>query len=755
MCLLSGRHPDHGSFSPGLFGQHQSCSQPAPGLGIYHKQREISSNTDTASRVSGIRGEFQNNVSFPKPGQDKQNRQPLQRGNVCSHKFRSRSCQSNWKDVSDDTSSISSPVVLSTSSARQDSVPSGKLQLRDRCHPFQGGKERAQGLDAIFTCMERSCDSTAHTRFNHPNRCVSERLGSLPCSPTSWGPLDVTGEVEPYQLSRAASSLLCSEDAVKRSSGLACTAPDGQFYSDFVHQSHGWNTLDKSGSSCTQNLVVVSPEKYRSDCRTLAGVHERDCRQPFSGVQRSSGMAARPSDIPTGDEQTVLFPGGGFVCNPTQCATSDFRVMATRPHGLESGRSISRLGGAERLRISSLCSSTQVSEQDQRGEGHDCPHRPRLAHTDLVPQTSGDGCSKSNHFTQENRSSQVASQQNSNSSASRSDVLSRVEAFRETLHSEGISQSVSFTLLSSWRDQSKKQYDSAWNRWASWCFQRQADPVRAPVAVCLSFLQDLLDSGLLYRTLNVYRSAISSAHVFVDGVPLGQHHLVKRFFKGVLNLRPPQPRYNCTWNVATVLNYFKSLPDNRRLSIRQLTHKLTMLIALVTASRCSSLTAIDINHMSKSSDGSYMYVFWLVKPSKRVTVNKPFHNFRIARFQANRNLCPVRTLQEYLNRTSHLRDNADSSMTQLLLSYSKPYHPVVSSTVARWLKTVLKEAGIDTSCIKAHSTRGASTSAAAAAGVTTQDIMKTADWSSATTFANFYNRSTQSEFGQAVLASAS
>ena len=218
-------------------------------------------------------------------------------------------------------------------------------------------------------------------------------------------------------------------------------------------------------------------------------------------------------------------------------------------------------------------------------------------------------------------------------------------------------------------------------------------------------------------------------------------------------MRPPQPRYNCTWNVATVLNYFKSLPDNRRLSIKQLTHKLTMLIALVTASRCSSLTAIDINHMSKSSDGSY--VFWLVKPSKRVTVNKPFHNFRIARFQANRNLCPVRTLQEYLNRTSHLRDNADSSMTQLLLSYSKPYHPVVSSTVARWLKTVLKEAGIDTSCFKAHSTRGASTSAAAAAGVTTQDIMKTADWSSATTFANFYNRSTQSEFGQAVLASAS
>ena len=237
--------------------------------------------------------------------------------------------------------------------------------------------------------------------------------------------------------------------------------------------------------------------------------------------------------------------------------------------------------------------------------------------------------------------------------------------------------------------------------------------------ICLSFLQDLLDSGYLYRTLNVYRSAISSTHVYVyrRAIPLGQHHLVKRFFKGVLNLRPPQPRYSSTWHVTTVLNFLKSLPDNRRLSIRQLTLKLTMLFALVSASRCSSFTAIDINHMSRSSNGTF--VFRLMKPSKCVSVKKPFHVIEICRFKGNRNLCPVRTLEEYLDRTSHLRESSNSSMSQLLLSYAnKPYHPVVSSTVARWLKTILKEAGIDTSIFKAHSTRGASTSAAAYAGVT-------------------------------------
>ena len=157
--------------------------------------------------------------------------------------------------------------------------------------------------------------------------------------------------------------------------------------------------------------------------------------------------------------------------------------------------------------------------------------------------------------------------------------------------------------------------------------------------------------------------------------------------------------------------------------------------------------------MSKRADGGY--IFWLIKPSKRTSIEKPFHDVEIARFPASRNLCPVCALEEYIDRTRLCRGKVRSTMSQLLLSRSKPYHPGVSSTILRWLKEIMSLADIDTSLFKAHSTRGASTSAAARAGVATADILKTADWSSATTFANFYHRnSTSSEFGQAVLASA-
>ena len=62
---------------------------------------------------------------------------------------------------------------------------------------------------------------------------------------------------------------------------------------------------------------------------------------------------------------------------------------------------------------------------------------------------------------------------------------------------------------------------------------------------------------------------------------------------------------------------------------------------------------------------------------------------------------------------------------------------MVSSTIARWLKSILTSAGVDTSIFFAHSIRGAAATAASMAGITTQQVLATADWSSASTFRQF------------------
>ena len=64
--------------------------------------------------------------------------------------------------------------------------------------------------------------------------------------------------------------------------------------------------------------------------------------------------------------------------------------------------------------------------------------------------------------------------------------------------------------------------------------------------------------------------------------------------------------------------------------------------------------------------------------------------------------------------------------------------------------------GIDVTLFTAHSTRGASSSAAADSGVTTTDILKAADWSTESVFRKFYYRpSRDPSYGRAVLSSRS
>jgi len=96
-------------------------------------------------------------------------------------------------------------------------------------------------------------------------------------------------------------------------------------------------------------------------------------------------------------------------------------------------------------------------------------------------------------------------------------------------------------------------------------------------------------------------------------------------------------------------------------------------------------------------------------------------------FHADQHLCPVETLKTYIARTESFRGTNEDPKITLLLSYVKPQNPVTSSTIARWLLTILSMVGIDTDSSTAHSVRGASATAAASAGLTFKQIMDVAD----------------------------
>ena len=139
--------------------------------------------------------------------------------------------------------------------------------------------------------------------------------------------------------------------------------------------------------------------------------------------------------------------------------------------------------------------------------------------------------------------------------------------------------------------------------------------------------------------------------------------------------------------------------------------------------------------------------------SKQSRPGNPPKPFLFPSFLADIRLCPKQTLLQYISRTESFRPTDSGQKNNLFISYIKPHNPITSSSIARWITSMLKLAGIDTETFKAHSTRSASASAAASAGLTTNQIMEAADWSSESVFQRFYYRPIQSnQIGVAVLS---
>ena len=187
--------------------------------------------------------------------------------------------------------------------------------------------------------------------------------------------------------------------------------------------------------------------------------------------------------------------------------------------------------------------------------------------------------------------------------------------------------------------------------------------------------------------------------------------------------------------------------NNDSLSLKQLSWKTAMLMALTRPSRSADLSQLNLGGKQYKPEGVMFIPGSLAKQSRQ---GKPITEFFFPSFPHDLALCPVATLKAYEERTAPNR----GSETKLFLALIKPYKAVTSSTIARWLKSLLEAAGIDTSIFNAHSVRGASSSAAANLGIITNDILKAADWSSESVFQRFYYKPTENPtFGRAVLSS--
>ena len=94
-----------------------------------------------------------------------------------------------------------------------------------------------------------------------------------------------------------------------------------------------------------------------------------------------------------------------------------------------------------------------------------------------------------------------------------------------------------------------------------------------------------------------------------------------------------------------------------------------------------------------------------------------------ASFPPDKRLLFCTYLKVYIEKTKASHPTTSGSKNPLFPSYIKPHGPVTSTTLARWVKSTLAQAGIDTRKFKAHSSRSASSSAAYETRVALPNIM--------------------------------
>ena len=563
------------------------------------------------------------------------------------------------------------------------------------------------------------------------------------------GPLECGRGAVAHQCLGATSSNTGSESTsavprVSTSSAQTHSLENRQHHSGGVHQQERGHALPCP--DCTSPRIVGSCLVSRSITDSSAYSRHSKCgsRHSLQADRDQNRMDIGQEDLPVHLSE-ILHARSRPLCIPLKPPSTQVCLEVPRSRG--SGCGCISLG-LEQMDLShppSGSPSASGTEEDQRGSSN-CrpPNCPELDRTAMVSRPHSDAGGSPTAATTAPIS--VVSPISANSVPSSVEVPSSdsLATIRDRYQATGLSKEVVDILLASWGTATQKRYSAPWRAWVRWCSQQGSCPISAPVAEVLAFLTSLVTQGKLeYRTIALYRSAISQAHDPVGSTQLGSLPVVARFMKGVFKIKPPKPRYCSTWNVKTALSFLESLEPLEELTLKQLCYKTVLLLALTSAARAHELSALDLTY-SLRKEGSWE--FSLPTHVKNSRPGHPARKFIFLAFPENPKICVIRSLIAYVDRTKGLRKS-----TQLLVSFISPHKAISSQSVSRWLSRALRMAGIELK-YTGHSTRGASTSAAAAAGLSADLILEAADWASVQTFERFYHReSSAGAFARAVL----
>lgn len=189
-------------------------------------------------------------------------------------------------------------------------------------------------------------------------------------------------------------------------------------------------------------------------------------------------------------------------------------------------------------------------------------------------------------------------------------------------------------------------------KWKQYCSKRIMDPFSASVDRGVNFLAELYHTGVGYSAINTARCALSTCLLIDRCKRFGSHPLVRRFIKGVLDSRPALPKSSETWDVKQVFSYLQPLHPQKFLTLKDLTHKLVMLLALLSGQTRQTLHSLSVSDMKLNPDKCVLLMKALLKTSGP---GRHIFSLEFVAYQPDPRLCVVTYMLEYVKRTGALR----------------------------------------------------------------------------------------------------
>ena len=542
---LYRRQPTHGQHKGGSQADGEACSDPTGASPVHSELRQVSTRTSPVHTVSGIQTglhEVGDDHTRTQNGEDERQgeRPPIPRRDLGK-----RTGQFHWDSLLDGTGHTTSTSLLQGLAGSQKLSHLSLPRLRHTPgskHLPKGGAPMVAGPG---TSVEWLLNQTSEAGFKNPNRRLTDGLGSLL---SAWSLEEAQHHINYLKIT---SDLLGNPNLCRGEQRPHHPGPDRQQVSnDLCEQErrHAFCLPDTVGED---SVVLVHGEEDQPGSRTHTGSDEHSGRRGVSEASRQMGLETMPSNIPkdqpdlgTSDSRSLhhsagevlqleigppssrdrcLLPtvGGENVCQPTLDSDSMGSLRSESP----TSHSNTACTGVE---VTGVVPGATVP-----------PNRPPSANTSTGNQHPPGPSSTSSH-------------QGSGGSTG------RMAHIRRSCQSSELSEEATKLLMASWRSKSQSSYNSLFLKWERWCTAWSRDPIHGPVGDIANFLAELFQEGYSYSSLNSYRSAISSGHTRIEGLPVGQHPVVKRILKGACNINPPKPRYKSTWRVSQVVTWLDS-----------------------------------------------------------------------------------------------------------------------------------------------------------------------------------------------------